>query len=109
MNRKRILAVLMVAALVALGLSPPPRSAKSSTWSSPQATTFRTPGSGDVEQAGGTIIKGFPQIGLAVATSADPDFPAKAKGIAGIRSVVPDPVAESTPTRSCCPPSPRRK
>ena len=59
-----------------------------------------------VEAAGGEIMKGFPQIGLVVATSADPEFPAKAKSIAGIQSVVPDPIAvplsdaESMPTES---------
>jgi subtilisin family serine protease len=47
----------------------------------------------EVEQAGGQIVKVLPQIGLAVAISADPEFPAKAKSIAGIQSVVPDPVA----------------
>ena len=45
-----------------------------------------------VQQAGGQIVKVFPQIGLAVATSADPEFPAKTKSINGIQSVVPDPI-----------------
>lgn len=47
----------------------------------------------EVQSAGGQIVKVFPQIGLAVATSADPEFPAKAEAIAGIESVVPDPIA----------------
>jgi len=46
-----------------------------------------------VQQAGAQVVKVFPRIGLAVAISADPEFPAKAKSIAGIQSVVPDPVA----------------
>ncbi len=46
-----------------------------------------------VGAAGGQIVKVFPQIGLAVATSADPEFPTKAKSITGIKSVVPDPIA----------------
>lgn len=46
-----------------------------------------------VQQAGGQILKVFPQIGLAVATSDDPAFPAKAKAITGIQSVGLDPVA----------------
>ncbi|MDM8007556.1 MAG: S8 family serine peptidase [Phycisphaerae bacterium] len=46
-----------------------------------------------VQQAGGQVVKVFPQIGVAVAISDDPDFPAKAKAITGLQSVVPDPVA----------------
>jgi lantibiotic leader peptide-processing serine protease len=46
-----------------------------------------------VQQAGGHVIKVFPQIGVAVATSADLAFPARAQGIAGVQSVVPDPIA----------------
>jgi subtilisin family serine protease len=46
-----------------------------------------------VQQAGAQIVKVFPQIGVAVATSDDPGFPAKAKSITGIQSVVPDPIA----------------
>jgi subtilisin family serine protease len=47
----------------------------------------------EVQSAGGQIMKVFPQIGLAVATSADPGFPAKAEAIEGVASVVPDPIA----------------
>ena len=47
----------------------------------------------EVVNAGGQIVKVFPQIGLVVAMSADPDFPAKAEAIAGVASVVPDPIA----------------
>jgi subtilisin family serine protease len=46
-----------------------------------------------VQQAGGQVVKVFPQIGVAVATSVDPEFAARAKGITGIKSVVPDPIA----------------
>jgi subtilisin family serine protease len=60
----------------------------------------------EVRSAGGQIVKVFPQIGLAVATSDDPEFPAKAKSITGIQSVVPDAIAvpmgeaESLPVES---------
>ena len=46
-----------------------------------------------VQQAGGQVLKVFPQIGVAVASSDDPAFAARAQGIAGIQSVVPDPIA----------------
>lgn len=46
-----------------------------------------------VQQAGGQVIKVFPQIGVAVVTSGDPAFPTKAKAITGIQSVAPDRVA----------------
>jgi subtilisin family serine protease len=49
-----------------------------------------------VVEAGGQIVKVFPQIGLAVATSADPDFIAKAETVQGVASVVPDPIAFPT-------------
>jgi len=60
----------------------------------------------EVKSAGGQIVKVFPQIGLVVATSADPGFAAKAEGIAGVASVVPDEIAfpvadaESMPAES---------
>ena len=60
----------------------------------------------EVQSAGGRIVKVFPQIGLAVAASDDPEFPARAQAIAGIQSVVPDPIAvpvsdaESMPAQS---------
>jgi lantibiotic leader peptide-processing serine protease len=59
-----------------------------------------------VQQAGGQVVKVFPQIGLAVAISDDPEFPARAQGITGVKSVVPDPIAypaddgESLPVES---------
>jgi len=93
MNRKRILVALMVAALAALGLSPLSAIGQEQYLVVATSNDFSDGRVREVEQAGGTIVKVFPQIGLAVATSADPDFPTKAKGIAGIGSVVPDPVA----------------
>jgi subtilisin family serine protease len=43
-----------------------------------------------VGAAGGTITRTIPQIGIAVATSSNPDFAADAAGINGVRSVVPN-------------------
>ena len=56
----------------------------------------------DVKDAGGKIVKVFPQIGLAVATSADPDFPAKAEAIVGVASVVPDPLRTTSAASVGC-------
>ncbi len=40
-----------------------------------------------VAQAGGTIVRTIPQVGIAVAESANPDFADRAATIAGVRSV----------------------
>lgn len=37
-----------------------------------------------VEAAGGSVVRTLPQVGIAIATSADANFAAKAKGIAGV-------------------------
>ena len=94
MNRKRISAVLVAVALVVLGLSPAPVIGEESYLVVAANNDFPDARVQAIQEAGGEIVNVFPQIGLAVATSADPDFPAKAKGVAGISSVVPDPVAE---------------
>ena len=94
MNGKRILAVLMVAALAAMNVSPVSALGEEQYLVVASNNGFPDDRVQAVQQAGGKIVKVFPQIGLAVATSADPDFPARARGIAGIGSVVPDPVAE---------------
>ena len=44
----------------------------------------------DITAAGGTITASMDQIGVAVATSRDPGFRAKARKIKGVRSVSPD-------------------
>src|SRR5688500_4894188 len=43
----------------------------------------------DIQAAGGTITASLDQIGVAVATSSDPAFRAKARQIKGVRSVSP--------------------
>ena len=43
-----------------------------------------------VSAAGGTITATIPEIGIAVATSSNPNFAADASGINGVRSVVPN-------------------
>jgi lantibiotic leader peptide-processing serine protease len=43
-----------------------------------------------VVQAGGTITRFIPEIGLVVASSTDPNFPTKASRIPGIRAVMPN-------------------
>ena len=44
----------------------------------------------DVEAAGGTVVSSIGEIGVVVATSADPNFAKKAKAISGISDAVPD-------------------
>jgi subtilisin family serine protease len=43
-----------------------------------------------VTAAGGGITAEFPELGIAVASSGDPNFAESASGIAGVRSVIPD-------------------
>jgi len=43
-----------------------------------------------VSAAGGTITRTIPEIGIAVATSSNPNFAANASGISGVRSVAPN-------------------
>lgn len=54
----------------------------------------------DVEAAGGTLVRSMPQVGIAIATSSDPNFAANAAGIQGVAEVGAEPafsipVAES--------------
>jgi subtilisin family serine protease len=44
-----------------------------------------------VAASGGTLTRAIPEIGIAVATSSDATFMAKAAGIAGVQTVVPNP------------------
>ena len=46
--------------------------------------------SGDVTKANGRVTNMMGTVGIATATSADPNFAAKAARIAGVRSVIPD-------------------
>jgi subtilisin family serine protease len=43
-----------------------------------------------VAKAGGVLVRSIPEVGVAVAESADANFKAKASKISGLRSVVPD-------------------
>lgn len=45
--------------------------------------------SANVEAAGGTLVRTLPQVGIAVATSSDPDFAANAKSIGAVQDAGP--------------------
>jgi hypothetical protein len=47
-----------------------------------------------VQALGGTVTRTIPQVGIAAATTADAQFQAKAGAIAGLRSVVPNPMLQ---------------
>ena len=96
MRGKRIVGALMVAAFVALRLSAAGAMAEEQYLVVANGNDFPEGRVQDVERAGCKVVKVFPQIGLAVATSADPDFPTKAVGVAGVASVVPDAIFSTT-------------
>ncbi|EPA00529.1 serine alkaline protease (subtilisin E) [Indibacter alkaliphilus LW1] len=51
---------------------------------------------GSIQNAGGEIVKTFPQIGVAVAVARTPDFLSNAKKINGVESVTPDLILQYT-------------
>lgn len=89
---KRALTVLVLIGLFAATLAMP-ATAQS------QAKSYLILAQGDklpaklaqqVGAAGGTLTRTIPEIGIAVATSRNPDFAASASRISGVRSVMPD-------------------
>jgi subtilisin family serine protease len=89
---KRALTVLVLIGLLAATLAMP-AAAQS------QAKSYLILAQGDklpaklaqqVRAAGGTVTRTIPEIGIAVATSSNPDFAANASRILGVRSVVPN-------------------
>ena len=51
---------------------------------------------GDIQKAGGEIVKSYPQIGVSVAVSNSSDFLTKARAISSIESVTPDFILQYT-------------
>ncbi|HSF56418.1 MAG TPA: S8 family serine peptidase [Algoriphagus sp.] len=51
---------------------------------------------GEIQKAGGEIVKSFPQIGVSVAVSNSPDFLTKARAISSVESVTPDFILQYT-------------
>src|SRR5258708_4823539 len=93
----RKLAALVIAAL-ALVLAMPGRASAATAYVIEATGTFPSNLAALVTGAGGALVRVQGEIGVAEATSNDPNFAAKLAGQAGIQAVTPDPLVQWTPS-----------